>query len=509
MSKSPLIVTALVAIIVLVGTPSVAQAASGDINLTYSPSGFTADPSESPDGIIALRNGKSLVAATASNSSTGTGTKSYVARLLSDGTLDGSFGGGGIVTLVNVQSEAAPNYTSINAMLELVPSAQVLVAVYHPLAAGNGTTVVRLNPNGTVDTLFGDGGYADVPVPAPGTGVFSASSMTLQQDASGPIRILIAGDLTTGGSAEALVVALRLDGTLDTSWAAGGYLQPITADSSRVDNITTDAEGSLFLLSNEVHASARVTKVSKFAVDGSAISSFGVSGETVLEPETDPLYPSDSGLVLYGHSISLDHDDNLVVLGQQYGYSTPSYTGHRRLVLQRLLPDGSTDISFASDGRFASAIAGNDTSVVGAQIDPAGVIFVAGIMRPDGDRASFVAAFTADGILDERFAPGGVASYVPVNQYDGFLSGLALTTNGLLLSIAKTVGSGQTHVQVVSFDGNIAADPVTPDAVTPDSTEPVLAATGFPAETFGFAALLLLALGVVLLARRTVVISRP
>jgi uncharacterized delta-60 repeat protein len=141
--------------------------------------------------------------------SVGGQTRTSVARLNSDGTLDTTFGdpnvgGGGQVYALALQSDG-----------------KVLIGGYFSSVGGQTrTTVARLNSNGTLDTTFGDPQV---------TGLTSSSVRALAVQSDG--KVLIGGYFTTvGGSPRKFAARLNSNGTLDTTFGdpnvSGGATNP-------------------------------------------------------------------------------------------------------------------------------------------------------------------------------------------------------------------------------------------------------------------------------------------
>ncbi len=478
-------------------TAQSAQANTGVVNTTFSQAGFTGDPMEWGTAITELHDAKTLVSLLSYNDSVGPGGKSSVARLNIDGTLDTTFGTAGIVTVVNMQGQSTPNATMITGMIELLPSEKILLAVQRPIAGGLGMTLVRLNADGSIDTTFAVAGYADVPARA-GADEFLAREMTLQQTSPGQSRLLLAGQEEVGGIPESVVVAVNLDGAVDVTWASGGYLLPITGDFSRADGITTDAHGAVFVMTFSAQGLAREAALSKFDVDGTPVTSFGVSGVVIIQNEPDATEPVDAESVLYPSAVALDAAGNVVVFLEDQWFSTGDHTEGRRMVLLRLLADGSADTSFATNGRFSSSfLPGALTNASALLIRGDGTIFTLGAIMPaDQPQFFYVAAFTPTGAPDPTFGTAGLVTF-STGSPDGFVAGLVLTPSGNLLTLASVGDNPSCFAQVVAIDTNAAPTPVQPE----------LAATGFASEPLALAALLLLTAGLVLAARRSSVTS--
>lgn len=131
-----------------------------------------------------------------------------VARLLSDGTLDASFGGTGLVTTPIASPEA---------VAVLVQGDGAIVAAGED---GAGLQIVRYTATGALDETFGAGGVATMA--SFGT-VAPDTSVELLQQPDGKL-ILAASDGPAPFQPGAfLVVRLAADGSLDGAFGAGGF----------------------------------------------------------------------------------------------------------------------------------------------------------------------------------------------------------------------------------------------------------------------------------------------
>jgi uncharacterized delta-60 repeat protein len=126
-------------------------------------------------------DGKLLLTGTAVSGSNVVAT----ARLNTNGTLDSSFGSGGIARF---------NGAGVNAMT-IQASGKILLA-------GVGASVVRLNSNGSMDTSFGDRGLAWAQ-----TGSSDAANGITIQPSDG--KIVLAGGATINGRIVLSVVRMQ------------------------------------------------------------------------------------------------------------------------------------------------------------------------------------------------------------------------------------------------------------------------------------------------------------
>jgi uncharacterized delta-60 repeat protein len=166
-------------------------------------------------------------------------------RVLSNGQIDPSFGTGGVRTLLPSDfgcataqgSSTCPGIdvpTSITTQQQSNGSREVLIG-----GQDNETgraAVLRLLPNGALDTGFGDGGVGDAGFSGPGTAI------TTQADGG----ILVGGtDVPTGAGADLMAIArLTRDGQLDSTFGNQGY-DDIRFGSSgaQLTTLAVDASG--------------------------------------------------------------------------------------------------------------------------------------------------------------------------------------------------------------------------------------------------------------------------
>jgi uncharacterized delta-60 repeat protein len=186
-----------------------------------------------------------------------TGHKAFaVAQLNPDGTLDTSFGTAGITTL---------SPTGCAWGIAVQTNGQIVVAgqANYTSASTQQFMTARLNTNGTVDSTFGTNGIVMTPVGSTALGY----GVALQPNG----QIVLAGPaFTTTGVAA--TVRLNPDGTLDQSYGTGGI--GTLADWNGVNGIVLDAQGRIVLPTvgpGAVRMDANGTPDLTFGVGGNAL----------------------------------------------------------------------------------------------------------------------------------------------------------------------------------------------------------------------------------------------
>jgi len=200
-----------------------------------------------PDGAI-------VVAGLASDGSLG---RPVLARLLPDGSLDGTFGTGGLV-IGKKKWHFAPEDLSLQPDGRIVVSGVRLPSV----------EVRRYLPDGRRDASFGSNGRVDTPLsPSMHTAV------ALRPDGGIVVTGTLAGDHGDFG-----VAALRPDGSLDGTFGTYGIAKVDfggTADEALA--VAIDAGGSV-ILGGDAIGEGRLFAVARLLPDGSLDASFGHDG---------------------------------------------------------------------------------------------------------------------------------------------------------------------------------------------------------------------------------------
>ena len=274
-----------------------------------------------------------------------------LARYEPDGALDAGFGDGGVVYTSLLAGggfegpEAAP--------IALDSSDRILVAgdytwppVYGPygfdVGRGPDFAVIRLKPDGTLDTSFGTGGEVtiDVGLTDPTTGLpvpseDEASGITVQPDG----KIVVSGTTVAESSPETFVynpnfalVRLEPDGRIDTGFGTDGRAIadfPVVSGPYAGPN-SLDTATSLALAPDGTIVVAGITvsdpfneqddfAVARFNADGSLDSGFGNDGMVF-----EDLGGGQPGSLDHAYAVVVQPDDKIVLGGTQRFSFDPS-----------------------------------------------------------------------------------------------------------------------------------------------------------------------------------------
>lgn len=318
-----------------------------------------------PYSMLLQADGKIVVGGTyLANSSPPFEYHSSLIRYNTDGTLDNTFGTGGVVKTI------ADSYSDGIASIALQTDGKIITAGH----AANQCLIMRYNSNGTIDSSFGNNGIVKTSVEATEQ-ESSHWDMALQTDD----KIIACGRTTDGDNGKFSLVRYNSDGSLDQSFGTGGkvvtdFEQPWCEEIAA--RMETQNDGKIFLAGYYAPFSGTcngsTTFFARYNSNGLLDSTFAIGGKlssNIFPPPTD---------------IALQNDEKIIISGSvmvsNYSYS-----------ILRFNPDGSIDSTFGNSGNIIIDIApGNDYAQC-LKIQPDNKIIVAGSSR---DSSSVPAHFT-------------------------------------------------------------------------------------------------------------------
>jgi uncharacterized delta-60 repeat protein len=342
--------------------------------------------------------------------------------VLSAGDLDYSFDTDGKRT---VAFDLGPNFKSDGAEACAVDAQGRIVVVGH--ATGGATNapdddfaVVRLNPNGTLDTTFNGNGKRTIRFTAAGTpSTDDASIVLIQPDG----KILIGGSTNSlDGQTSFALARLNPDGSLDTTFGGDGLLayDAISSLSGGIRDMVLQSDGSIVCFATLFNGSgAQNFTMVRFNSQGT---------ETSVRSSPTGFFPS--------KAVTITGDKILV------GGST-RLTGDTDIAVLRLNADLSYDKTFGNAGTAILAfdvLPGKDDGLDGLAVQPDGKIIVGGsAVSADAPSRVLAARLNADGTLDTTFGVGGkFVSQASLSDND--LNDLVLQPDGCIVLFGSFSG---------------------------------------------------------------------
>ncbi len=415
-------------------------AAPGDLDVSFGDGGFVSTAfsvddfaSAAASAVVPQPDGKILVAGAAQSGPSQRNTFA-IARYNPDGTLDPSFGSGGLVTT----DFGGVRGAAVSAMVRQADG-RILAAGTSALALTTQFALARYNPDGSLDPSFGSGGQVTTDF----AGVLGshASDLVLQADG----RLVVAG----GATHDFALARYNPDGTLDPSFGSGGRV--ITALGNNTNDaaqrVALQPDGRILVLGVSTPPAVPsgglpsldsfFPVLVRYNVDGSLDTTFGNGGQVNLGLSLGNFFSAD---------FALPADGMIVVLWEPgfvaAGVSNPS-------TLARYHPNGTLDPSFGAGGTVSVNFGGAGGSAARLALQPDGKVVVAGSA---GDFA--LARYHPDGSLDSTFGVGGnVTGDIP-GSIRSRASALSVQSDGKIIVVGlDNAGGPSTKFAVARYEG--------------------------------------------------------
>ncbi|MGE5776489.1 MAG: hypothetical protein ACM33V_09725 [Chloroflexota bacterium] len=286
-------------------------------------------------------------------------------RYTSSGAIDNTFGVNGIATASEVENGSI-------LFGDLATQQDGKIVVVGTWETGGHTypaLVARFNEDGTLDEDFGikafaDGDFPDglqhylkgVAIQSDGKIIMSGDMMSYEGDGS-----IILGRLTT-----------EADPWLDPTFGENGQgtvVTPLTYFSHGQGAIALQADGKIVIAGTmtDLNNESRNLAVARYTSDGLLDTTFGGSG----------IVTADFGLNESGNALAIQNDGKIVVAGHSWGGAPSGF------LLVRYTSDGVLDTTFGDAGKVIENFGSNTALAMGAAIRPDGKILVSGAR--DGD----------------------------------------------------------------------------------------------------------------------------
>jgi uncharacterized delta-60 repeat protein len=379
-----------------------AWAAPGDLDPSFAKQGkFTGG--ESAVAVAVQADGKTLVLGT-----------NRLTRLTTKGALDKPFGGN--------RSEPGEAKTHIPvgysgrgaADLAVQPDGKILIVGFVDNADDSASLAVsRLGADGALDTSFGSGGIATVPLEGTedlGTGANPGPRIALRPDGAIVLAASFAG--------HPQVARLTGAGAPDATLGGDGSVLADLGPSGKVTDLAVTPDGKIVL--------AGSSKPPTSGGSDFAVARLGPSGAADPTFSADGIQTTDFGGTDSAAGVAVE-SDGAVVAG---GTSNPcDRHACPRFAVARYTSAGELDPTFAGSG-MTTAHGPKDIPAVadGMVLQADGKIVVAG-----GENDFLLARFDADGSLDATFGDKGLQWTPFLGSYPAYGNAIALAPDGKLV----------------------------------------------------------------------------
>ena len=345
------------------------------------------------------------------------------------GDLDPSFGTGGqVVTAMSSGFDAA------NALV-LQPDGKVVAAGHAYNAANAILALARYNTDGSLDASFGTGGKVTTPIGTASGG----TALVLQPDG----KLVAAGYTTTGTTTAFALVRYNTNGTLDTSFGAGGK---VTTSIGSIDDevyaLVLQPDGKLVAAGYSDKGSNIAFALARYNANGSLDTSFGTAGKvtTAIGSSDDEAY-----------ALVLQPDGKVVAAGYTYGTSSIA------IALARYSTNGSLDTTFGTGGKVTTAIGSVDDEVFALVLQPDGKLVAAGLTDTGVSTAVALVRYGVNGSLDTSFGTGGKVT-TSIGGIDDEAFALALQSDGKIVAAGYANDGGSQDLALLRYTSQGSLD---------------------------------------------------
>lgn len=439
----------LILALTLAGLTQSAQAAAGDLDATFGNNGKvlsdfgTSNNSNEIAYAMALQSdGKIVAAGYRFFGNTSEGADMLVARYNTDGTLDSTFGSGGVVT-------TDFGLTDIARSVAIQPDGKIVVAgqTYGLFSVFGEFALARYNADGSLDTSFGSGGTV--------TSFFgdlgcAANSLALQSDG----KIIVAGEQTVtfvfgddGSNLDFAVARYNTDGSLDSSFGTGGVVKTDYFQlSDTASAVRIQADGKIVAVgTSEGSSSSFDFALVRYLPNGTLDTRFGQQGKVFTdlhtqggEGATATVLQADGKIIAGGYETTPDASDRFTLVRYNQGGKVDRTFGKNGLVT----------INF---GRVLQSVGSG-----GLAVQPDGKVVVVGFASGESSNDDFlISRILSKGQPDSSFGTGGKVttsfgnlnggSFATALQSDGKIVAVGFqatnTSNGVDLAVARYLGN--------------------------------------------------------------------
>jgi uncharacterized delta-60 repeat protein len=403
----------LFALTILLCVATQAAAKAGDLDTSFAHKGIFAATSLSEANAVAIQSdGKIVVAGAGANNG------DMLIRLNTDGTLDNSFGSGGVANF-------APQQISFGFFALSIQSDGKIVAVADGASGTQALMqVARVNTDGTLDSSFGSGGFTSAII-------FPLESGNLAFQPDG--KILVAAGVDNPNGVPSEMARFTASGQLDTTFGSGAGI--INLAYPCPTQIAVQGSGKILVAAGlaarlvfQAQPAAQPGSITRYNSNGTVDKTFGSSG-------TAASVASASALLLQG-------DGKIVVAGSLTSkLNAPATRNDVGFGIARYSSNGALDTSFGSRG-VAFVDFGVNAPVSGAfalAIQSNGDLVAAGSAGGTAFQNKIVSAFgltrfTSAGNLDTTFgSKGTVITTVATGQYS-WVDSLAIQSDGKIVA---------------------------------------------------------------------------
>ncbi|MBL0343344.1 MAG: T9SS type A sorting domain-containing protein [Bacteroidetes bacterium] len=357
-----------------------------------------------------------------------------VARYDSVGLLDPTFGIGGIVTTSFLNGFW--NGTEVASSVAIQSDGKIVVAGNTYYYNANVIGLARYNSNGSLDSSFGVGGLV---ITANG----AATSLAIQNDG----KIVVAGrqgffpPSPTG--VDIALFRYNINGSIDSTFGTAGVAATTIGDYEEGNSVAIQNDGSFVVAGYSTTAGNTNFALVRYTTIGTLDPFFGIGG--IVTTDIGNFYDA-------AKSVAIQSDGKIVVAGK----SGPG--GNTDFAVVRYDSNGTLDSTFGTSGIVTTNIGTGNNEATSLVIQSDSKIVVAGVSYDATTNYDFaLARYTGNGTLDASFGTGGIVTTAIVIHSD-YCGSVVLQSDGKIVAVGSSFPpnspGASTDFTVVRYNGN-------------------------------------------------------
>jgi uncharacterized delta-60 repeat protein len=441
--------------------------ANGALDTSFNGTGKVTTPIGSGNDTalsVAIQSDGRIVAAGSSNN--GSDSDFALVRYNTNGTLDTSFNGTGIVTTPIGSDNEGAGSVAIQSDGRIVAAGESNNGLDYDFA------LIRYNTDGTLDTSFNGTGKVTTPI---GSADDNGFSVAIQSDG----KIVAAGNSDNGSTHDFALVRYNTNGTLDTSFnGTGKVTTPVGTSDDGARSVAIQSDGRIVAAGFSLNGSNNDFALVRYNTNGTLDTSFNGTGKV-----TTPI-SSRGG----AYSVAIQSDGRIVTVGSSFNGMNDDF------VLIRYNTDGTPDASFGGGVVVTQLGIGNDTAFSLAIQSDGRIVAVGGGFN--GFFAGFaVARYNGLSCVSTTATPTNTPTSTPTNTATATPTGSGtpsiggtVTYGNVIAALAGTPTPTATPTPKFISNATVASSAGTPSVTTttaaPGGTAGQYTLTGFGAGSY-------------------------
>lgn len=348
-------------------------------------------------------------------------------RYLPNGTLDPSFGSGGIV------KTALRAVNVITSAIALQSDGKIVLAGSTNNGQTNDFAIIRYNNDGTLDGSFGKQGMV---ITSLSDGDDNATDVDIQSDG----KIVVVGCCNNGSNTDFAAVRYNANGSLDPTYGkAGIVLTSISSGDDQAVAMASQPDGKILLTG---YSNTNIATV-RFNTNGTLDKSFGKNGIVITSVNSGEDESED---------IKLQDDGKIVIAGKSNDGLNNDFA------LLRYNPNGSLDPTFGKGGIVVTSVRDGDDQAAALCIQSDGKIVAAGSSNNGLNYDFALIRYNKNGAIDLSFGKNGIV-LTYIREGNDLASAVSTQSDGKILAGGNSNSGTTNDFAIIRYDKNGKTDP--------------------------------------------------